>query len=117
MRVVRKGNLLYTDVFKGEKVSGHCPSVDVLFDSVATEVGKFSLAALLTGMGKDGAEGMKKIHDNGGFTVAQDEESCVVFGMPRAAIALDAVNQVAALEDVGAALISGLKHHKAGLPS
>lgn len=112
MRVVRKGNLLYTDVFKGEKVSGHCPSVDVLFESIASEVGKFALAALLTGMGKDGAQGMKKIHDNGGFTVAQDEQSCVVFGMPRAAISLNAVHEVAALEDVGAALISGLKHHK-----
>lgn len=112
MRVVRKGNLLYTDVFKGEKVSGHCPSVDVLFESIASEVGKFALAALLTGMGKDGAQGMKKIHDDGGFTVAQDEQSCVVFGMPRAAITLNAVNEVAALEEVGATLISGLKHHK-----
>ncbi|SBS28655.1 Chemotaxis response regulator protein-glutamate methylesterase of group 2 operon [Marinomonas aquimarina] len=117
LRVIRKGNLLYTDVFKGEKVSGHCPSVDVLFDSVAKEVGKFALAALLTGMGKDGAQGLKKIHDNGGFTVAQDEQSCVVFGMPRAAITLGAVTQVASLEDIGATLVAGLKQQKSAVSS
>lgn len=108
LRVIRKGNQLYTDVFSAEKVSGHRPSVDVLFDSIAEEVGKHALAALLTGMGKDGAKGLKKVHSAGGFTVAQDEESCVVFGMPKEAIALGAVSEVSTLSNVGDVLISSL---------
>lgn len=108
MRVKRKGNELYTEVFDGEKVSGHKPSVDVLFDSVASEIGKFAMATLLTGMGKDGAQGLKKIQDSGGFTVAQDESTCVVFGMPRAAIELGAADAVAPLEKIGETLIESL---------
>lgn len=108
MRVKRKGNELYTEVFDGEKVSGHKPSVDVLFDSVASEIGKFAMATLLTGMGKDGAQGLKKIQDSGGFTVAQDESTCVVFGMPRAAIELGAANAVVSLENIGETLIESL---------
>lgn len=112
MRVIRKGNTLYTDVFDGEKVSGHKPSVDVLFDSVAKEIGRFAIATLLTGMGKDGAQGLKKIRDNGGYTVAQDEKSCVVFGMPRAAIDLGGASNIAPLDKMGEALVAGLSHHK-----
>ncbi|MBM6551744.1 protein-glutamate methylesterase/protein-glutamine glutaminase [Marinomonas ostreistagni] len=109
LRVVRKGNQLYTDVFEAEKVSGHRPSVDVLFESIAKEVGKHALATLLTGMGRDGAKGLKKIHDQGAYTVAQDEESCVVFGMPREAIELGAATKVAALDRIGATLIDAAK--------
>lgn len=109
LRVVRRGSQLYTDVFDGEKVSGHRPSVDVLFDSVASEIGKYALAALLTGMGKDGADGLKKIRQAGGYTVAQDEKSCVVFGMPRKAIEIGAVCKVSPLDDVADALLEGLK--------
>lgn len=112
MRVIRKGNQLFTDVYKGEKVTGHRPSVDVLFDSVAQEVGKHVLAALLTGMGKDGAQGLLKISQAGGFTVAQDEESCVVFGMPRAAIELGAVKAIASLGNIGETLVNSIKPKK-----
>ncbi len=108
LKVIRKGNQLVTQVFKDEKVSGHRPSVDVLFDSVADEVGKHALATLLTGMGKDGAMGLKNIHDKGAITVAQDEETCVVFGMPKEAISLGAVTKVAPLNKVGEALIASL---------
>jgi two-component system chemotaxis response regulator CheB len=68
------------------RVNGHRPSVDVLFHSVAQEFGRDALAVLMTGMGEDGAEGMKEIKVAGGLTIAQSEESCVVFGMPKAAI-------------------------------
>ncbi len=69
-----------------DRVNGHRPSVDVLFRSVAQEFGSNSLAVLMTGMGEDGAEGMAAIKRSGGMTVAQSEDSCVVFGMPKAAI-------------------------------
>jgi two-component system chemotaxis response regulator CheB len=69
-----------------DRVNGHRPSVDVLFRSVAQEFGNNSLAVLMTGMGEDGAEGMAAIKKSGGMTVAQSEDSCVVFGMPKAAI-------------------------------
>jgi len=69
-----------------DRVNGHRPSVDVLFRSVAQEFGNNSLAVLMTGMGEDGAEGMNAIKRAGGMTVAQSEDSCVVFGMPKAAI-------------------------------
>ena len=69
-----------------ERVNGHRPSVDVLFRSLAQEYGKAGIAVLMTGMGEDGAEGMGAVKHAGGLTIAQDEDSCVVFGMPRAAI-------------------------------
>ena len=68
------------------EVNGHRPSVDVLFKSVAEEFGDKSIAALMTGMGDDGAQGLGMVKAAGGMTIAQSEESCVVFGMPKAAI-------------------------------
>lgn len=72
----------------------YSPSADVLFQSVASQFGRRSLAILLSGMGKDGAKGMKAIHDAGGYTIAQDEETSTVFGMPKAAIELGAVERI-----------------------
>lgn len=80
--------------------SEYCPSVDVLFHSLAAAHGDAVAAVLLTGMGRDGAEGLLAIHSRGGLTVAQDEKSCVIFGMPRAAIELGAAGHVLALEDM-----------------
>jgi two-component system chemotaxis response regulator CheB len=77
------------------------PSVDVLFDSIADEEGQTAIACLLTGMGKDGAAGLLRIRRAGGFTVAQDEASSVVYGMPREAAALGAARRICALEEVG----------------
>lgn len=83
------------------------PSVDVLFESVARECGPEAVACLLTGMGRDGAEGLLKIRQAGGFTIAQDEASCVVYGMPREAVQLKAAMRVLPLDDIAAVLSLG----------
>jgi two-component system chemotaxis response regulator CheB len=81
-----------------ERVNGHRPSVDVLFHSVAEEFGSRAIAALMTGMGDDGAEGLGAVKKAGGVTIAQNEESCVVFGMPKAAIERGYASRVVALD-------------------
>lgn len=96
----RSGAKYYVELGEGHRVSGHCPSVDVLFNSVAKVAGANAVGVLLTGMGSDGARGMLHMHENGAKTVAQSEESCVVFGMPREAIKLGAVDKVAHIEEI-----------------
>jgi two-component system chemotaxis response regulator CheB len=86
------------------------PSVDVLFSSVATELGERAVACLLTGMGKDGARGLQEIRNAGGRTIAQDESSSVVFGMPREAILLGAAEQVLPLDRIAPALVALAKN-------
>jgi two-component system chemotaxis response regulator CheB len=76
------------------------PAIDTLFSSIARQCGPETVAVLLTGMGKDGAIGMKEIHSNGGLTIAQNEESCAVFGMPKAAVSLGAVDEILPLIDI-----------------
>ena len=110
MLLARSGARYYVQVKGGPLVGRHRPSVNVLFKSVAKYVGNNALGVMLTGMGKDGAEGMKLMKDNGGFNIAQDEGSSVVFGMPKEAIATGAVDKIAPLKNV-AALI--LEHAKA----
>lgn len=85
MRVRRSGGIYEVDCRPGEKVSGHCPSVDVLMHSVAEQVGANAVGVMLTGMGRDGAEGMLAMRKAGAKTMAQDEASSVVFGMPKEA--------------------------------
>ena len=80
------------------RVNGHRPSVDVLFESVAAEFGEGSIAVLMTGMGEDGAHGLGMVQDAGGLTIAQNEESCVVYGMPKAAIERGYAARVVGLE-------------------
>jgi two-component system, chemotaxis family, protein-glutamate methylesterase/glutaminase len=80
------------------------PSVDVLFESVAAEIGSRAVACLLTGMGRDGAAGLLAVRDAGGFTIAQDQASSVIFGMPREAVRLGAAQRVLALDEIGMAL-------------
>ena len=89
----------------GELVNRHRPSVDVLFRSVANLVGKKSTGVILTGMGDDGAAGMVEMHNAGSLTLAQDEESCVVYGMPRKAVEYGAVDEVKNLEGIVKRLI------------
>lgn len=84
----------------GDKVSGHKPSVDVLFESVAKLGGKNVIAAILTGMGRDGAQGLLKIRESGGITFGQNEDSCVVYGMPKAAFEDGAVMKQCSLSNV-----------------
>lgn len=86
------------------RVNGHRPSVDVLFRSVAEEYGPLSIAALMTGMGDDGAEGLGAVKKAGGMTIAQSEESCVVFGMPKAAIERGYATRVVALDVLSSTL-------------
>lgn len=88
------------------KVSGHCPSVDVLFDSVANEVGRNSVGVLLTGMGHDGARGLLNMKRKGAMTIGQDEASSVVYGMPKIAFELGAVTTQCALNDIPGALLA-----------
>jgi two-component system chemotaxis response regulator CheB len=96
----RSGAYYYTDVIEGPLVNRHRPSVDVLFRSVARCAGPNATGIIMTGMGDDGARGLKEMRDAGAFTIAQSKESCVVFGMPREAIALDAVDVVVPLQDL-----------------
>jgi len=90
------------------------PSVDVLFESLAQEYGAAATTCLLTGMGRDGASGTLSVRQAGGHTLAQDEASCVVYGMPREAVNLGAVEQVLPLQEIGTAL-KGLAAHRSGL--
>lgn len=84
----------------GDLVSGHRPSVDVLFDSVAENVGDKAVGIILTGMGKDGALGLLNMHRRGAYTIGQSQSSCVVYGMPRAAMAVGAVEVELPLHDI-----------------
>lgn len=85
MRLVKSGGVYRVECKEGEKVSGHCPSVDVLFESVAKAAGNKAIGVILTGMGADGAKGLLSMRKAGAQTIGQDEESCVVYGMPKVA--------------------------------
>ncbi len=100
MLLKRSGAYYHVEVMEGPPVSRHCPSVDVLFRSVARFAGKNATGIIMTGMGDDGARGMKEMHDAGAATIAQDEESCVVFGMPKEAIKLGGVDKVIPLQEI-----------------
>jgi len=93
---------LYTKLRRDDLVSGHRPSVDVLFHSVARCAGRNAVGVLLTGMGSDGAQGLLAMARAGAFTVAQDEATCTVFGMPRSAIALGAAGVIAPIDRIAA---------------
>jgi two-component system chemotaxis response regulator CheB len=96
----RSGARYVVEVKEGPRVNRHRPSVDVMFRSVARAAGRNAIGVLLTGMGADGAQGLRAMHEAGARTVAQDEASCVVFGMPKAAIDLGAVDRVLALDAI-----------------
>ena len=96
----RSGGTYHVQIGEGKTVSGHKPSVDVLFNSAAKSAGANALGIILTGMGGDGAKGMKNMHDNGAKTIAQDEETCVVFGMPNVAISLCGVDHILPLDKI-----------------
>ncbi|WP_283148035.1 protein-glutamate methylesterase/protein-glutamine glutaminase [Silvimonas soli] len=100
MVVKRSGAQYHVDVVDGPLVSRHRPSVDVLFRSVAKCAGRNAVGFIMTGMGDDGAQGLKEMHDTGATTYAQDEASCVVFGMPKEAIELGGVDEVVGLDRI-----------------
>jgi two-component system chemotaxis response regulator CheB len=106
MLVNRSGDELVVQVVDGPQVSRHRPSVDVLFRSVAASVGAKAVGVIMTGMGDDGAQGLCELKAAGAATIAQDEASCVVFGMPREAISRGAVNVVVPLEEIANAALN-----------
>lgn len=107
MLLKRSGAYYHVEVVDGPLVNRHRPSVDVLFRSVAKFAGKNATGIIMTGMGDDGARGLKELHATGARTYAQDEASCVVFGMPKEAIKLGGVDRVIALDDIPRAITSG----------
>lgn len=108
LSVRKEGILGYVELSDLPPVNGHRPSVDVLFHSAAKLRNVLTIGVLLTGMGKDGAEGLLAMHRAGALTVAQDEASCVVYGMPKAAVDLGAAAYVADIRSIPGLLVSGL---------
>jgi two-component system, chemotaxis family, protein-glutamate methylesterase/glutaminase len=105
MQLKKMGGQYYAVVMDGPPVNRHKPSVDVLFRSAAECAGRDVMGMILTGMGDDGARGMKLLHDGGARTVAQNEETCVVFGMPKEAIKLQAVDDILPLDQMARAIL------------
>lgn len=108
MRLARSGANYIVELDRSEPVNRHRPSVDVLFRSAAQAAGRNAIGVILTGMGRDGATGMLALHQAGARTLAQDEASCVVFGMPREAIALGGVDEVVPLTQLSERILANL---------
>jgi two-component system chemotaxis response regulator CheB len=106
MLLKRSGAHYHVEIVDGPLVSRHRPSVDVLFRSVAQCAGKNALGIIMTGMGDDGAKGLKELHGLGARTLGQDEDSCVVYGMPKEAAKLGAVDKELALDRIASAIVS-----------
>ena len=100
MRLARDGARYIVRVGGGPRVCRHRPSVEVLFESTAAYAGRNAMGVIMTGMGNDGAVGLRSMREAGAVTVAQDEKSCVVFGMPREAINAGAVSIVSPLQEI-----------------
>lgn len=109
LSLTRSGANYVAQVHEEPPVNRHRPSVDVLFDSAAKHAGKNAIGLILTGMGRDGAEGLLRMRQAGAYTLAQDEASSVVFGMPREAIALGAANEVVALSEMSQRVMAHLR--------
>ena len=106
MVVRRSGARYYVEIGSGEKISGHRPSVDVLFNSVAKIAGANAIGVILTGMGGDGAKGLLHMRNAGAKTIGQDEASCVVYGMPKTAYDMGAVEKQVSLDKVAHTILS-----------
>lgn len=100
MRLKKRNGQYLVECFDGEKVSGHCPSVDVLFESVAEQAGKKAIGVILTGMGSDGAKGLLKMRNTGARTIGQNQASAVIYGMPKVAFELGAVEKQVSLGEI-----------------
>ena len=109
MRVRRSGANYMVQIDDGPPVNRHKPSVDVLFRSVAEQVGKNAIGVMLTGMGRDGADAMRVMRDAGAWNLAQDEASCVVYGMPREAVAAGAVDEILPLGRIAEHILAHLR--------
>lgn len=111
MKVIRNNKGHYIKCYKGEKVSGHCPSIDVLFDSVAHAAGGQAIGVILTGMGSDGAKGLLNMKKQGAYTIGQDEKTSVVYGMPMVAFNIGAVEKQIPLGGIPQAICKFLTVH------
>ncbi|MES2825753.1 MAG: chemotaxis response regulator protein-glutamate methylesterase [Pseudomonadota bacterium] len=109
LMVMRYGADYVVKLSQAEPLHRHRPAVDVMFESVANAGGKNVIAILLTGMGKDGAKGMLDVRNVGGYTLAQDEKSCVVYGMPKEAVNVGGVDKTVNLDEMGAAILEKIK--------
>jgi len=105
----RSGTKYYLEVGGGDKVSGHKPSVDVLFNSVAKVAGENAIGVILTGMGSDGAKGLLRLKQSGAKTLGQNEKTCVVYGMPKVAYELGAVDKQVSIENMANAILKELE--------
>lgn len=114
LKVERSGADYRLALDDGPKVSGHKPSVDVMFKSLAEHAGENAVGVLLTGMGRDGAMGLKAMKEKGAITFCQDEESCLIYGMPKAAVEIDAASYVLSLADISDAILDTLERLGAG---
>ncbi len=112
MRLIRTGDNYRVSCKPGERVSGHCPSVDVLFESVASNAGKDAIGAIMTGMGADGSKGMLKMRKAGAHTVGQNMDTCVVYGMPKVAYDIGAVEIQKPLLDIPAQIYKFINMRK-----
>lgn len=106
MGIKKLGSQYHVECYKGEKVNGHCPSVDILFNSMAETVGSMGIGIILTGMGHDGAKGLLAMRKNGARTIGQDESSSIVYGMPKVAYESGGVEKQVALENIPQAICS-----------
>ena len=109
MRIKKAANKYIVETFQGNKVNGHCPSVDVLFESVAKTVARNAIGIILTGMGHDGAVGLMSMRRTGSRTIGQDEQSSVVYGMPKVAFELGAVEKQASISNIPGIICEVLK--------
>ncbi|MFA6940790.1 MAG: chemotaxis response regulator protein-glutamate methylesterase [Clostridiaceae bacterium] len=109
MKVIKNGTGYSVRCLNGEKVNGHCPSVDVLFYSVAENCDNKAMGIILTGMGHDGANGLLEMRKKGDRTIGQDKDSCIVYGMPKVAYELGAVEKQVSLDDIPKEIQSVLK--------
>lgn len=105
MRLRRSGTRYYVELDQSPLVNNHRPSVDVLFESVSDSAGKNAIGVIMTGMGRDGAKGMKMMHEKGAHTIAQDEDSCIVYGMPKEAVKLGAATSTLPLNQISRHII------------
>lgn len=109
MKIKKIGDKYIVELIQGSKVSGHCPSVDVLFESVAKMAGKNAVGVILTGMGQDGATGLMSMKRSGARTIGQDKESSVVYGMPKVAFDIGAVEKQVSLSNIPSVLFEILR--------
>lgn len=109
IRIKKTGGRYKAECFSGDKVNGHCPSIDVLFESLAKESGSNAIGIILTGMGYDGAKGLLTMRRKGARTIGQDEKSCVVYGMPKVAYDIGAVEKQCPLDEIPRTIISMLR--------